>query len=149
MTDLSQNKRAFFEYHILDTYEAGIILTGQEVKSVKNGHMLIKDAFVTFHGNEAVLTNAHIPLYSHTTNKDDEFVPTAPRKLLLHKKQITDLHEKSLQKGLTIVPLKVYTKNHLIKVQIAIAQGKHLYDKKETLKKRDIEREARRTLKTQ
>lgn len=146
MAVLAENKRAFFEYHILEKYEAGLVLSGQEVKSVKNGSMLIKDAFVTFHQNNAFLTNAHIPLYHHTTPNPD-YNPTQSRKLLLKAKEIDYLREKSLQKGLTIIPLQVYTKNHLVKLEIAVGQGKHTYDKKDVLKKRDIERDMKRSLK--
>lgn len=143
---LAENKRAFFEYNILEKYEAGLVLSGKEVKSIKKGHILLKDSFVTFHTTDAFLTNAHIPRYTYSSAQE-EYNPTASRKLLLHAKEIEYLREKSLQKGLTIVPLKIYTKNHLVKVEIAIAQGKHLYDKKETLKKRDLTIEIKRTLK--
>jgi SsrA-binding protein len=146
MAILAENKRAFFDYTILEKYEAGLVLTGQEVKSVKNGNMLIKDAFVTFHNNGAFLTNAHIPLYHHT-NPTLDYNPTESRKLLLRAKEIDYLREKALQKGLTIIPLRVYTKSHLVKIEIAVGLGKHTYDKKETLKKRDIDRDAKRTLK--
>lgn len=142
----SENKKARFDYEILDTYTAGIILSGQEVKSVKSGHMSLKGSYVTFFRNEAILTNANITKYKFAGNLEG-YDPTQSRKLLLKKKEIRYLRGKSEEKGLTIVPLKVYSKNRLIKIEIAVARGKKLYDKKETLKQRDTEREIRRSLK--
>jgi SsrA-binding protein len=147
MTTQAENKKAHFNYTILESLEAGLVLSGAEVKSIKLGHLSIRESFVTFQGHDAFLTNTHITPYPHARLPAD-YDPTQPRKLLLHKKEIDYLRGKSQQKGLTIVPLKVYTKNQLIKVQIAVAQGKHTYNKKETLKKRDLEREHKRTLKT-
>jgi SsrA-binding protein len=147
MTVQAENKKAHFNYTILETLEAGLVLSGPEVKSIKLGHVSIRESFVTFRGKDAYLTNTQITPYSHARLPPD-YDPAQPRKLLLHKKEIDYLRGKSQQKGLTIVPLKVYTKNQLIKVQIAVAQGKHTYNKKETLKKRDLEREYKRTLKT-
>ncbi len=146
MPTLANNKQVHFDYEILETIEAGLVLTGQEAKSVKAGHMNLKGAFVTFHGSEALLTNAHISKYPQAGPLPD-YDPTRSRRLLIHKREIERLRGKLQEKGLTIVPTEVYTKNRFIKVKIGIARGKHLYDKRQTLKKRDAEREIRRTLK--
>ena len=146
MTTLTENKKAHFDYEILETLTAGISLTGQEVKSIQKGHLSLKGAFVTFHGRGALLTNAHISPYPEA-GPLPEYEPTRSRTLLLHKREINYLRAKSEERGLTIVPLKVYSNNRLIKVEIAVARGKHLYDKKEVLKNKDVQREIRRTLK--
>ncbi|MEK7624865.1 MAG: SsrA-binding protein SmpB [Patescibacteria group bacterium] len=146
MDPLAENKKAHFDYEILEKLTAGISLTGQEVKSIRDGHMSLKGAFVTFHGRKALLTNANISPYP-AAGPLPGYDPTHSRTLLLHKREINYLRGKSEEKGLTIVPLKVYSKDRLIKVEIAVARGKHLYNKKEDLKKRDIQREIRRTLK--
>lgn len=143
MSALATNKRARFDYEILDTLEAGLVLTGQEVKSAKKGHMSLAGAFVTFHRDDAVLTNARISPYPQA-GPLPAYDPTQSRRLLLRKKEISYLRGKSLEKGLTIVPLKVYTKNRFIKVEIAIARGRHTYDKREVIKKRELQREMRK-----
>lgn len=137
---LAENKKAFFDYEIMDKYDAGLVLSGQEVKSAKEGQISLKGAFVTFHNGKAYITNMHINKYKPAGPLPD-YDPTQSRQLLLHKKEIAYLQGKSLEKGLTIVPLKVYTKARLIKVEIAVARGKHKYDKREAIKKRDIQRE--------
>lgn len=147
MPILIKNKKAYFNYTILETIEAGLVLSGQEVKSIKQGHVSIDESFVTFHRNNALLTNMHVSPYKHAFQLKD-YNPTHHRPLLLHKKEIDYLHGKSLQKGLTIIPLSIYTKNHLIKIELGIAKGKHTYNKKESLKKRDLLREAQRIIKT-
>lgn len=146
MTTFAENKKVNFDYEILETLTAGISLTGHEVKSIRAGHLSLKGAFVTFHGRTAMLTNAQISPYPKAGPLPG-YDPTHSRALLLHKREINYLRGKSEERGLTIVPLKVYSSNRLIKVEIAVARGKHLYDKKETLKKRDVQREIRRTLK--
>ena len=143
MSTLAINRKARFDYEILEKYQAGVALSGQEVKAVKNGHLSLKGAFVTFHQGRPVLTNAHITKYRFAGDLPD-YDPTQPRFLLLKKKEIAYLRGKLHEKGLTIVPLSVYTKNRLIKVEIAVARGKHEYDKRETIKKRDAEREIKR-----
>ncbi len=142
MSTLAENRSAFFDYEILETYEAGLVLKGSEVKAAKSGSINLKGSFVTFHNGEARLTNAHIGRYAHT-RPDFAYEPTRSRSLLLHKKQITSLVAQSQEKGLTIVPLSVYTKGHLVKVKIGIARGRHLYDKREVLKQRAIDRDNR------
>ncbi len=142
---LAENRQARFNYEILETFQAGLVLTGQEVKAAKKGAVSLKGAFVTFHGNEAKLTNAHITKYA-PAGPLPNYDPTRSRTLLLKKREINYLRGKSLEKGLTIVPLKMYTRNRLIKVEVAVARGKHAYDKRATVKKRDLEREVRRAL---
>lgn len=144
--DLARNQKAIFDYDLLEKYEAGLVLSGQEVKSVKDGHLSLKGAFVTFHNNEAFLTGAHISKYKHA-GPLLAYDPDQSRKLLLKKRQIEYLRGKSQEQGLTIVPIRVYTKNRLIKVEITVARGRHKYDKREVLKKRDTDREMSRAKK--
>lgn len=146
MPSLADNKKARFDYEILETLEAGLELAGQEVKSAKAGQISLAGSFVTFHGNEAIVTNMHISPYKPAGPLKD-YEPTRPRRLLLRKKEIDYLRGKSQERGLTILPLKVYTKNRFVKMEIAVARGKKLFDKRETLKKRDAVREARRAMK--
>ena len=135
---LAQNRKARHDYNILETYEAGIALTGTEIKSVRASRINLKNG-------EVWLMNVHISLYDQGNIFNHD--PLRNRKLLLHKKEIKHLSEETQKKGITIVPLKVYIKNGFAKVLIGIAQGKHVYDKRETIKRRDQEREIRRTLK--
>ncbi len=130
--DLATNKKALFDYEILEKMEAGLVLTGQEVKSAKLGQMSLKGAFVTFHGDEAMLTNAHLAKYK-PAGLLPHYDPERSRKLLLKKREIQYLRGKSEERGLTIIPLRVYINNHLIKVEIAVGRGRHKYDKREVL----------------
>lgn len=143
---LAQNKKALFDYEILHKFEAGLVLTGAETKAVKDGQISLKGAYVTFHNGEAYLLNAHISAYKPAGQPTD-YDPTASRRLLLHKKEIRYLQGKTQEKGLTIVPLSVYTKHRFVKVEIAVGRGKQMFDKRETIKKRDLDREIKRTLK--
>ncbi len=140
------NKKARFDYEILETYEGGLVLSGQEVKSVRNGQAKLAGAFVTFHGSASLLTNAHISKYTHASGLD-AYDPTHSRRLLLSKREINYLRGKSQEAGLTIIPLSLYTKGHYIKVEIGIAKGKRQFDKRETIKKRDQDREVKRKMK--
>lgn len=142
---LAQNKKASHDYHILDTIEAGIVLTGTEIKSIRAARINLKDGFAQIKNGEAWLMNVHISLYDQGNQFNHE--PLRNRKLLLHKKQINQLAGEISKKGVTLVPLKVYIKNGFAKVLLGLAQGKHDYDKRESIKKRDQEREIRRTLK--
>lgn len=144
MPTLSQNKRARFDYDILETLEAGLVLSGAETKAVKAGQVNLKGAFITFHAGNALLTNAHISPYAFA--KQTDYDPTHSRRLLLHKKQIHYLQGKSQEAGLTIVPLSVYTHKRRVKVEIAVAKGRKQYDKREAIKKRDLQREIRKNL---
>lgn len=146
MTTLAYNKRANYDYEISDTYEAGLVLFGHEVKSIKTGHISLKGSFVTLKGSgkipELFLTNAHIPKYEKaSTVKDHD--PDRPRKLLLHKKQIQHLIGKKQEQGLTLVPIKIYTKRGLIKLEFGVGRGKKKIDKREVIKKRDVDRKIR------
>ncbi|WP_301009731.1 SsrA-binding protein SmpB, partial [Ligilactobacillus agilis] len=138
-------KKASHDYHILDTIEAGIVLTGTEIKSIRAARINLKDGFAQIKNGEAWLMNVHISLYDQGNQFNHD--PLRNRKLLLHKKQINQLAGEISKKGVTLVPLKVYIKNGFAKVLLGLAQGKHDYDKRESIKKRDQEREIRRTLK--
>lgn len=142
---LAQNKKARHDYQILETIEAGLVLTGTEIKSVRERRINLKDGFAQIHNGEAWLMNVHISEYTQGNRFNHD--PLRTRKLLLHKKEIQKLTGQTSEKGITIVPLKVYLKNGFAKVLLGIAKGKHDYDKRETIKKRDQEREIRRTLK--
>lgn len=145
------NKQAHFSYEIIDAYEAGIVLRGQEVKAVKNGQLSLKSAYVTVVNDPApalYLMKAHISPYKFAGNLIG-YDPERPRKLLIKKNELKTLIGKLQQKCLTIIPLRVYTKRNLIKVEIGLARGKKLFEKKEAKKLKEIDREIRRTLKYQ
>ncbi len=143
---LAENKKTFFDYEILEKFEAGIVLFGHEVKAVKNGNIGLKGAYVTFHNGAPYLTNAYIGLYK-PAGKIEDYDPERSRKLLLKNKEIRYLTGKKEEKGLTIVPLLVYIKGSKVKVQIGVGKGKRQFEKKDKIKKRDLEREIKRTLK--
>lgn len=145
MSVLAFNKRANFDYEILEKYEAGLVLAGHEVKSIKTGHVSLKESFVTIRGNELYLTNAHIPPYQHAGQLAN-YDPTRPRKLLLKKSEIKSLIGQARTKGLTLVSIRLYTKRKLIKLEFGLGKGKKEYDKRETIKKREDERKMRREL---
>jgi SsrA-binding protein len=136
---LASNKRARHEYHILETFEAGIELAGTEVKSVREGRVQLKDSYVEFKDGQAFLVGAHISPYSHGNRENKE--PERVRRLLLRKREVERLFGRTQLKGLTVVPLSVYLKGNWIKVEIGLAQGKKLYDKRETEKTRELDRE--------
>jgi len=138
---LSDNRQAGHNYHLLERYEAGLALTGTEVKSAKDGKIQLKDSFAEVVGNEAWLLNAHISQYSHGNRENHE--PTRRRKLLLHREEIAKLLGKTREKGLTLVPTKMYLKNGRIKLELAVAKGKKLHDKRESERRREQEAEAR------
>lgn len=142
---LASNRRARFEYHILDQVEAGIALTGTEVKAARAGKVQLKDSHVEFRHGEGWLVNAHIGHYSHGNRQNHE--AERPRKLLLHRRQIDKLFGRGLEKGLTVVPLEVYLAGPWIKVEVALVQGKKLYDKRQATKTRELDREAREAMK--
>lgn len=142
MPDILSNPKARRDYHILETVEAGIVLRGTEVKSLRAGKGQISDAFARIENGEAFLYNAHIDEYSHGNQLNHE--PKAPRKLLLHKNEIRKLFELSSVKGNALVPLSFYWKNGRVKVAIAAGKGKAQYDKREDLKKREADRELKR-----
>jgi SsrA-binding protein len=146
MASYAENRKARFNYEILEKYETGIELLGTEVKSVRNGQMSLEGAFVIVRGGEAFLINANIPPYQ-IKNAPKDYDPLRNRKLLLTKKEIAELAGSEKNKSLTIVPISVYNKNRKIKVEIALVKGKKKFDKRETIKKRDTDREIRRDFK--
>lgn len=143
---LVQNRKASHDYHIEETIEAGIVLTGTEIKSLRAGKANISDSFATIRNGEAFIHNMHISPFEQG-NRFNPTDPTRARKLLLHKKEITKLLGLSKQEGYTIVPLKVYVKNGFAKVLIGLAKGKKKYDKRESEAKRDAQRDIQRALK--
>lgn len=141
---IATNRKAKHDYFILETYEAGIVLLGSEIKSIRAGKVSIKEAFVRVNGEEAWLVDAHIAPHDKSSYYNHD--PKRPRKLLLHKKQILDLWDEVRMKGVTIVPLKLYLKDNIAKVEIGIAKGKKQYDKRHEIAKRTAEREIERQL---
>lgn len=142
---LVTNRAAFHEYHISDKYEAGLALLGTEVKSAMDGRVQLKDAYVAVRDGEAWLFNAHISPYSHGNRENHD--PVRTRKLLLHRREIDKLEEAASIGGMTLVPTRVYLKNGRIKIEVGVARGKKLYDKRETEMRRTVERETRAQLK--
>jgi len=146
MKILAENKKARFDYEILEKFEAGMILIGQEVKSIKSGRMSLKGSYVTMKDEEPYLIGANIPPYQ-PKNASPDYEPEKQRKLLLNKSEIKHLIGKTKEKGLTLVPLKVYTKKGKIKLEFGTAKGRKKTDKRELIKKRETEREMDRELK--
>jgi len=144
---LVQNKKAYFNYEILEKLEAGIELLGLEVKSLKIGQGSLEGSHIVVRGGEAFVTNMNIPPYQ-VANTPSDYEPTRNRKLLFTKKELFKLAEIESNKGLTIIPLSVYNKGRKLKVEVAIARGKKKFDKRETIKKRDTERDIRREFKS-
>jgi len=144
---VATNRKAYHNYHIEDSIEAGIALTGTEIKSIRAGRVSLGDAYVKPEGGELWLLNAHIARYEAGSYLSH--APTRPRKLLLHRKQIDSLSSKVLERGFTLVPLKVYIKDGIAKVEIALARGKKLYDKREAIARRETKREIERAIKRQ
>ena len=143
---IAQNKKARHDYHILDTYEAGLVLTGTEVKSLRLGRASLVDGFAQLDGGEAYLHNVHIPEYSQGTWTNHS--ARRRRKLLLHRAEIDKLVGKTQESGHTLVPLQLYFKDGRAKVEIALAKGKKDYDKRETIKRRETDRETRAAIKS-
>lgn len=144
---LVENRKARFNYEILEKMEAGVELLGFEVKSVKQGQISLEGSHVTIRGNEAFLIGATIPPYQEA-NTPKEYDARRNRKLLLTKKELQKLEKLEATKGLTIIPISMYNKGRKIKIEVAVARGKKKFDKRNTLKKRESDREIRRTLKT-
>jgi SsrA-binding protein len=136
---IATNRKAFFNYEVLDRAEAGVVLRGSEVKSVREGGLNFKDAYVDFRGGELFLVGCHIGPYSHSNLQNH--APERVRKLLLHKREILKLGGKATEKGLTLVPVRAYFKNGKVKVEIALARGKRAHDKREAIKRKDIARD--------
>ncbi len=146
MASYAENRKARFNYEILEKFEAGIELVGQEVKAVRGGQMSLEGAFVIIRGGEAFLINANISPFQ-PANAPKDYDPLRNRKLLLTKKEIAELAGNEKNKSLTIVPLSVYNKGRKVKVEIAVVKGKKQYDKRESIKRRETDREVQRTLK--
>jgi SsrA-binding protein len=144
--ELASNRRARHDYEILETFEAGIQLTGTEVKAARTGKVQLKDSFVEVRDGQAWLVNAHISPYSHGNRENHP--PERDRRLLLKKRQIDRLFGRTLLKGFTVVPLSVYLKGNWIKLEIALVQGKKLYDKRQAEKARELDREAQDAVKS-
>jgi SsrA-binding protein len=142
---LASNRKANFEYFLLERLEAGISLHGSEIKSVRNGQMSLQEAYIQLDAHNAILINAHIATYNPASRNNHD--PLRPRRLLLHKKQIREFYNAVRLKGVTVIPVKVYLKDGLAKVEIALARGKKNYDKRDSIAERDMDRENRRDAK--
>jgi SsrA-binding protein len=145
MENYALNKRATFDYELLEKLEGGLVLAGYEVKAIKTGHLSLKGAFLTIHNGELYLTNAHIPAYQ-PANVPQNYDEYRARKVLVHKRQLSSLIGKTKQKGLTLVPIRVYSSHRLIKLEFAVGKGKRLVDKREDIKKREAGVAIRRAL---
>ena len=146
MKSICENKNASFEYFIDDTLEAGISLDGGEVKSVRRGNVSLKDSYCSVYKGSMFIKNMHIAVYENAGAYNVR-ESRRERRLLLHKREINKLKEKIAEKGMTVVPLKLYFSGSLIKVLLGVCRGKHTYDKKQTIKERDLDREAKRAMK--
>ena len=144
---VATNRKAYHNYHMQDSVEAGIVLTGTEIKSIRASRVSLGDAYVKPENGELWLLNAHIARYEAGSYSSHE--PMRPRKLLLHRKQINALTSKIAERGLTLVPTRLYIKDSLAKVEVALAKGKKLYDKRESIARREVEREIGREVKRQ
>ncbi|MDQ7787017.1 MAG: SsrA-binding protein SmpB [Thermodesulfovibrionales bacterium] len=145
MKVVCQNRKAYHDYHIEDTIEAGISLLGTEVKSLREGKASLKESYVMIKEGEAFLLNCHINPYTHGNRMNQD--PLRTRKLLLHKKELNTLAGKATVKGFTLIPLKIYFKDSFAKVEIGLAKGKRLFEKRETIKAREARREIERAMK--
>lgn len=144
---LAKNKKAFHEYEVLERYEAGIVLTGTEVRSLRDNNCQLTDSFALVRNGEMWLHNLHIPPFKQGSYNNQD--PDRKRKLLLHKKQIRELAKETQEKGMAVVPLKIYfSKNALVKVELGLARGKKLHDKRATMAERDSKREIERAMKS-
>jgi SsrA-binding protein len=141
---IAQNRRARFEYEILDKYEAGLVLVGTEVKSLRQGKCNLADAYALEEGSEMYLMHLDIPEYTHGNRMNH--TPKRPRKILLHRQEIAKIRQRIREKGYTVVPLSIYLKDGLVKVELALVRGKKIHDKRETLAKKDARRDVEREL---
>jgi SsrA-binding protein len=145
-SNIAENRKAFHDFHLLETFEAGLVLLGTEVKAIREGRVNLRDSFARVEGGEAFIYNVHISPYSHRGYADHE--PLRRRKLLLHRSEIRKLIGKTVEKGMTLVPTRLYFKDGRVKVAVSIAKGKKDYDKRETIKKRETDRETRAAVKS-
>jgi SsrA-binding protein len=144
-TSIAENRKAFHDYHLMETFEAGIALLGTEVKAIREGRVNLRDSFARVEDGEVFLYNVNISPYSHRGYAEHE--PLRKRKLLLHREEIRKLIGKTVEKGMTLVPVRLYYKNGRVKVAVSLAKGKKDYDKRETIKRRDADRETRAAVK--
>jgi SsrA-binding protein len=142
---IAENRKAFHDFHIIETFEAGVVLLGTEVKAIREGRVNLRDSFGRVERGEVFLHNVHISPYSHRGYADH--APTRPRKLLLHRQQIRKLTGKTVERGMTLVPVRMYFKNGRVKVALGLAKGKQAHDKRETIKRREADRETRAAIK--
>jgi SsrA-binding protein len=142
---VAENRKAGYDYHLLEQFEEGLVLRGTEVKAAREGGVNLRDSYCRLEGGEAYLLGAHIGQYSHGGSASHD--PVRPRKLLLHQQELSKLLGKTTERGLTIVPLRLYFKNGRLKVLIALAKGKKVYDKRETIRRREADRETRAAVK--
>ena len=141
---IARNRKAKHEFHLLETFEAGMVLTGSEIKSIRGGKANLQEAYATIESGEAWLVNAYISPYEWAGNFGHE--PRRRRKLLLHRRQIDEMQFSLKAKGLTLIPTRLYLKNGLAKVELALAQGKQLHDKRQAIRERDTQRQIERAL---
>jgi SsrA-binding protein len=144
-SSIAENRKAFHDYHLIETFEAGIVLLGTEVKAIREGRVNLRDSFARVEDGEVFLYNVNISPYSHRGYADHE--PLRRRKLLLHRDEIRKLIGKTVEKGMTLVPVRLYYKNGRVKVAVSLAKGKKDYDKRETIKRREADRETRAAIK--
>jgi SsrA-binding protein len=142
---IAENRKAFHDYHVLDTFEAGVVLLGTEVKAIREGRVNLRDSYAALEGGEIFLFNVHISPYSHRGYADHE--PLRRRKLLLHRDEIRKLVGKTVERGMTLVPLRMYFKNGRVKVAVSLVKGKKAHDKREAIKRRETDRETRAAMK--
>src|SRR6266511_4337327 len=142
---IAENRKAFHDFHLLETFEAGLVLLGTEVKAIREGRVNLRDSFARVEDGEIYLYNVNISPYSHRGYANHE--PLRPRKLLLHKSEIKKLIGKTVEKGMTLVPTRLYFKDGRVKVAVSLAKGKQLYDKRETERRREADRETRAAVK--
>ena len=143
--NVAENRKAFHDYHVLETLEAGIALVGTEVKAIREGRVNLRDSYARVEDGEVYLYNVNISPYSHRGYADHE--PLRRRKLLLHRDEIRKLIGKTVERGMTLVPVRMYFKNGRVKVAVSLAKGKKEYDKRETIKRREVDRETRAAVK--
>jgi len=143
---IAENRKAFHDFHLLESFEAGLVLLGTEVKAIREGRVNLRDSYARVEDGEVFLYNVNISPYSHRGYADHE--PLRRRKLLLHRDEIRKLIGKTVEKGMTLVPVRLYFKDGRVKVQVSLAKGKKDYDKRETIKRREVERETRAAVKS-
>ena len=145
-SNIAENRKAYHDYHLLETFEAGLVLLGTEVKAIREGRVNLRDSFARVENGEVYLYNVNISPYSHRGYADHE--PLRRRKLLLHRNEIRKLIGKTVEKGMTLVPVRLYFMKGRVKVAISLAKGKKEYDKRETIKRREVDRETRAAIKS-